>query len=95
VPGTHALALPFGAGPQQAPKLPGARQIRPVPRPQREVLVVAGQVTGLRAGTHHREPVVGVGPGCRLLRILAGDAEALRQLRELVAAPLADGGERD
>ncbi|MFY9891621.1 MAG: hypothetical protein WAK71_25160 [Streptosporangiaceae bacterium] len=57
--------------------------------------MVAGQVTGLRAGTHHREPVVRVGPGCRLLRILAGDAEALRQLRELVAAPLADGGERD
>jgi hypothetical protein len=56
--------------------------------------VVAGQRAGLWAGTRAGEAVVRVGPGSGLLRIQPGCTDALGQLRELIAAALADGRER-
>ncbi len=92
--GAHALAEPERAGPQHAAQLTGAGQVPPVPRPQREVLVVAGQVARVRAAARGGEPVVRVRPGGSLLGIEAGGGDPLRQLGELVAAALADGRER-
>jgi hypothetical protein len=54
----------------------------------------AGQAAGLWPAARAREAVVRVRPGGGLLRVEPGCADALGQLRELVAAALADGGER-
>jgi len=98
----HALAYPDRARAEHAPQFAGTRQVSAVPRAQREVLVVAWQVTnclttvsaitasdcltgrgasaqasgGAAAG--RGEPVVRIRPGCRLLRVLPGCADALR-----------------
>jgi hypothetical protein len=93
-PSAHALAEPQRAGPKHAAQLAGARHVRPVPRPQREVLMVAGQVAGTRAAARGREPVVRVRPGLSLLRIEAGGTNPGRQLGELITAALAYGRER-
>jgi hypothetical protein len=93
-PGAHALAEPQRAGPQYAAELAGARHVSPVPRPQREVLVVAGQVAGVRAAARGGEPVVRVRPRGSLLGIEAGSSYPRGQLGKLIAAALADGRER-
>ena len=91
--GAHALAEPQRARPKHAAQLTGARHVRPVPRPQREVLVVAGQA-GIRAAARGGEPVVRIRPGRGLLRIEAGSTDPGRQLGELITAALAYGRER-
>jgi hypothetical protein len=90
----HALAEPQRAGPQHAAELADARQVPPVPGPQREVLVVAGQIADIRGGADGGEPVVRVRPRSSLLGIEAGRSYPRSQLRQLIAASLADGRER-
>ncbi len=90
----HALAEPQRAGPQHAAELADARQVSPVPGPQREVLVVAGQIADIRGGADGGEPVVRVRPRSSLLGIEAGCSYPRSQLRQLIAASLADGRER-
>lgn len=90
----HALAQPQRAGPQHAAELAGARQVSPVPRPQGEVLVIAGQAASIRAAAGSREPVVRVRPRCGLLGVEAGGGNPRSQVGELIAASLADGRER-
>jgi hypothetical protein len=90
----HALAEPERAGPQYAAELAGARQVCPVPGPQREVLVLAGQVADIRAAAGSGEPVVRVRPRSSLLGIEAGGCYPRSKLRELITASLADGRER-
>jgi hypothetical protein len=90
----HALAEPQRTGPQNAAELAGTWQVSPVPGPQREVLVVAGQVAGFRAAAGRREPVVRVRPRRSLLGIEAGGSYPPSQLGKLIAAALADGRER-
>ena len=70
----YALAEPQRAGSQHAAQLAGARQVPPVPRPQREVLVVAGDVAGIRAA-RGGEPVVRIRPCGGLLGIEAGGSD--------------------
>ena len=84
--GSRALAEPDRARPQHAPQLAGAGQVTPVPRAQREVLMVVmpeastgpavppGRAVA-RAGSG--ESVVGVRPGRRLLGIQPGRRHAL------------------
>ncbi|HXW43748.1 MAG TPA: hypothetical protein VEL03_03105 [Streptosporangiaceae bacterium] len=79
-PGAGAVAQPDGTRAQHAPKFTGARQVRPVPGPQREVLGLTRQVArqvmpgagapGRRGGDlGAREAVVGIRPGAGLLRV--------------------------
>jgi hypothetical protein len=89
----HALAEPQGTGPQHAAELAGTWQVCPVPGPQREVLMLAGQVAG-RAAAGGREPVVRVRPRRSLLGIEASRSYPPSQLGKLIAAALADGRER-
>ncbi len=87
--GAGALAYPDGAGTQHAPQLASARQVGPVARAESEILVVAGH----RSGGMGREPVIRVRPLGSEAGIQPGLADALRQLRQLVPATLADGRE--
>jgi hypothetical protein len=91
---THALAEPHRAGPQHAAQLAGARQVSPVAREQREVLMVAGQAAAIRAAATGGEPVVGVRPRGGLLGVEPGRGDPCSQLRQLVSAALANGRER-
>jgi hypothetical protein len=90
----HALAEPQRTGPQQTPELARAWHVTPVPGPQREVLMIAGQVTGSRAAAGGGEPVVRVRPRRSLLGIEAGGSYPPGQLGKLIAAALPDGRER-
>lgn len=106
-PGARAVTDPDRAGAQHAPQLPGARQIGPVARAEREVFGLAGKITAQLAGPGRRarrrarrqrgagEAVVRIRPRRGLLGIEPGVGELVGQLRELVTAPLADGRERD
>jgi hypothetical protein len=62
----RALADPDGAGPQDAAEFASAGQVGPVARAQRKKLMVI-----LAWGTvrRRREPVIGIGPPERLLRV--------------------------
>jgi hypothetical protein len=90
----HALAEPERTGPQHAAQLAGARHVSPIPRPQGEVLVVAGQVGSVRAAARGRKPVVRVRPRRSLLGISASGSDPRSQLGKLITASLADGRER-
>ncbi len=104
-PGAGAFARPDGAGPEHAPQLAAARQVRPVARAQREVLLLAGKITtrmGLRLrgttdGLRPRrswEPVVWIRPLGGLPRIYSRSADPVGQQREQVPATLTHGRER-
>jgi hypothetical protein len=101
-PGASAVPDPDRARAQHAPQLAAARQVGSVTGAEREVLGLAGQVPGrmqagwIQRGTAGRrwEPVVWVRPRRRLLRVVTCPVEPVRQLRKLVAAPLADRRER-
>jgi hypothetical protein len=56
--------------------------------------MVAGQAAGLRSPARTGKAVVRVRPGGGLFRVEPGCADSLGQLRELIAAALADGGKR-
>ena len=84
------LTQPNSTGPKHAPQLTRARQIRPVARAQRKILMVAGH----RSGGMCREPVIWVRPFGGQRWIAACFADALRELGKLVAATLADRRER-
>jgi len=90
----HALAEPQGAGPQHAAEFAGTWQVSPVPGPQREVLMLAGQVARSRPAAGGREPVVRVRPRRSLLGIEASLSYPPSELGKLIAAALADGRER-
>jgi hypothetical protein len=92
--GPHALAEPQRAGSQHAAQLADARHVSPVFRPQREILVVAGQVAGRRSAARGGEPVVRIRPRDSLLGIEAGGSDSGGQLGKLISAALADGRER-
>jgi hypothetical protein len=55
-------------------------------------VITGGGIRAHRGG--YREPVVRIGPHRHLLGIGAGGTHALRELRQLIAAALADGRER-
>jgi hypothetical protein len=104
--GARAVTDPDRAGAQHTPQLAGAGQVGPVPRAQREVLGLTGQiatqaerarVTGRGPGLAGRagEPVIRVRPGGRLLGIEPGPGQLIREPGELMTAPLPDEGERD
>jgi hypothetical protein len=77
VAGARALAVPYRGRPQYAAQLSGAGQIAAVPRPQGEVLVVAGQATDLWPAARTGEAVVRVRPGSGLLRVEPSCTDAL------------------
>ena len=90
----HALAEPQCAGPQHAAELADARHVSPVPGPQREELVVPRNIKKKNGGADGGEPVVRVRPRSSLLGIESGRSYPRSQLRQLIAASLADGRER-
>jgi hypothetical protein len=57
--------------------------------------MVAGQEPGLRSAARAGETIVRIRPSGGLLRVEPGCAQALGQLRKLIATALADGRERD
>jgi hypothetical protein len=101
-PGAGAVPDPDRARAQDAAQLTAARQVRSVTGAEREVLGLAGQIAGRvrpgwiqrGAGRRRGKPVVWVRPRRRLLGVVACPVDPVRQLRELVAAPLADRRER-
>ncbi len=95
VSGAHALPEPHRCRPQYAAQFTAAGQVAALTGSQHEVLMIAGQATGPWPAARTREPVVRVGPGGSLLRVGPGRTDPLCQFGELVAAALADGGERD
>jgi hypothetical protein len=99
-PRSCALSQPDGIRAQGAPKLAGTGQVPPIAGAEGEVLGFAGEA---RASAQDRalgsargggEAIVRIGPRVRLLGVGSSLRDALRQLREMMAAALADGGER-
>lgn len=101
--------MPLGGRAQHAPHLTETRQVTAIAGLEREILPLAGQErrAGLsgasRAGTggagrpdavRFGEPVVRIWPVPGLLRVIARGLDLRCERRELIAAPLADHGER-
>jgi hypothetical protein len=109
-PDADAVADPYRTGAKHAPQFTRARQVDALTGAQREVLVITRQVaiqvapagcvppaacfsagTGIRAS---REPVVRIWPLGGLVGILTRGADALGEIRQLVAAALPYRSER-
>jgi hypothetical protein len=97
---SRALSQPDGIGAQDAPKLAGAGQVAAVARPEGEVLGIARETAADAGGSARRssqragEPIIWIGPRVSLLGVSPRLRHALRELREVMTAALADSGER-